>query len=232
MIISGNQPYFLPYIGYWQLIAAADIFLICDNFNYMKHGWISRNQILCGKGTTDITLELIKKSSNKLISDTFIVSNSSVMEKNKRKIYNEYHNAPYFDNGYDLFNKIVSCPDANLASFLENSIRVVCEYLCINTELRKTSELRPYGNLKKQERIYVDCEQLSASTYINSIGGVNLYDKREFAEHGIDLKFLKSDLPQYKQFSDEFIPSLSILDAIMFCSKGQLQEMLCCYSLV
>lgn len=232
MTLSSNQPYFLPYIGYWQLIAAADIFLICDNFNYIKHGWISRNHILCGRGTTDITLELIKKSSNKLILDTFIVNNSSVIEKNKRKIYYEYHNAPYFDKGYDLYNKIVSYPDTNLASFLENSIRVVCEYLGINTELRKTSELKPYGNLKKQERIYVDCEQLSASTYINSIGGVGLYDKREFAEHGISLKFLKSDLPQYKQFGDEFIPSLSILDAIMFCSKKQLQKMLCCYTLI
>ena len=232
MILSSNQPYFLPYIGYWQLIAAADIFLICDNFNFIKHGWISRNRILSNTGYTYINLDLCKKSSNKLISDIYLLSNSYSREKLMRKVYYEYHKAPFFDAGYELFERVITFPETNLASFLENSIEIVCNYLNINTILKNTSELRPYGNLSKEEKIFVDCEQLSATTYINSIGGRSLYNKKQFAEHGIELKFLQPNLPHYKQFNEEFVSNLSVLDAIMFCSKENLQGMLRCYSLV
>ena len=232
MIISANQPYFLPYIGYWQLIAVADVFLIGDDYSFIKRGWITRNKIFDNHTIRSFSLNVSGVSSNKLISQISLTENLHFKTKILHQVNTYYHKSAYFDIGYSLLEQIVFFPDLNLASFLEHSIRVICSYLDINTTIIRTSELNTYDMCKKQYRIFEYCKQLRADTYINSIGGQKLYDPQEFANHGITLKFLKSDFPPYKQFNNEFVPGLSILDAIMFCSKEQLQEMLGCYSLV
>ncbi len=232
MILAGNQPYFLPYLGYWQLINAADVFLIADDYNYIKRGWIARNQILLNNKPKLFSLDIKHKSSFRKINDIELSEDQKSKHRLLNQIDYEYHRAPFFLDGYSLLEDIVSCSEENLAVFLENSIRSICAYLDIMTPIRRTSELLSHDNSNKQERIFNYCKQLEADTYINLIGGTKLYNPLEFAEHGITLKFLKSDLPPYKQYNDEFVPGLSILDAIMFCSKEQLQEMLDAYSLV
>lgn len=232
MIISGNQPYFLPYIGYWQLIAAADIFIIGDDYSFIKGGWITRNRILDVQTIRPFSLSINSSSSNKLISELFLTDNPRLRTKLLYQVKTYYHKAPHFEIGYSILEKILSFPDLNLANFLEHSIRVICSYLGIRTVIRKSSEFHTYGTLFKQHRIFEYCKQLNADTYINAIGGKDIYNVDEFKNNGISLYFLKSLSTPYHQFSDTFYPDLSILDAIMFCSQEELQKILSYYSLV
>ncbi|MBR5660557.1 MAG: WbqC family protein [Bacteroidales bacterium] len=230
MILAGNQPYFLPYLGWWQLLKAADLFLIADDYYFIKSGWIARNRILIDGKPHYFRIEIKRGGSNRLINRLELIP---VSVKNKLKMLEfAYRKAPFFENGFLLAERILTYPESNLSLFLENSIREVCSYLGITTPLERTSGLEGNDLFKREERIYDACRRKGADTFINAIGGMALYDRDEFARHGINLKFLKSGLPEYKQFGGPFVERLSILDAIMFNSREDLQVMLDDYTLI
>lgn len=230
MILAANQPYFIPYIGYWQLIKSADVFSVDDNFNYIKKGWINRNRILINSQPHYFILPIKSVSSNKLIQDLYL------SEFNLKKLYRtiecSYGKAPNFESGFELMKDILSFQDHNLAEFLYHSISVMCDYLEINTKLIKTSSLAGNELFKREHRIYDQCDRQGFDTYINSIGGMELYDFEEFKKRGITLKFLKAKPIEYKQFNHPFVPNLSILDVIMFNSREEVIKMLDSYELV
>ena len=230
MILAGNQPYFLPYLAWWQLIKASDLFLISDDYNFIKSGWICRNRILVEGRPFFFKIEIKKRSSYRLIKNLEIMPVR--VDKKLKTLEYAYRKAPYFDNGIALAERILRCPETNLADFLENSIREVCSFLDITTPLKRSSELTGNAMLKREERIYDACRRLGADTYINAIGGTSLYHREDFARQCITLKFLRSGLPEYPQFKKPFVERLSILDAIMFNSPEALQEMLEDYTLI
>ena len=230
MILSGNQPYFIPYIGYWQLINNADVFIICDDYNYIKGGWINRNRILNGTEPIYCNLSLDKASQNKLINETFIKEMD--FEKQLRGIECSYRKSPNFEEGYRLMKEIFSCQNNNLADFLANSIQLIADYLEMNTKFVKSSSLEGNALLKREFRIYDFCERLGADTYVNAIGGMELYNFEEFKSRGLELQFLKTRDITYKQFDNAFVENLSILDVIMFNSKDEVKRMLGEFDLV
>lgn len=230
MILAGNQPYFLPYIGYWQLIHSADVFKISDDYRYIEKGWVNRNRILINGEPQYYRLEVIHPSSNKNINDLFI--NEIPIEKKRRQLDFTYHRAPCFQPTMEVMERIYSCPERNLADFLTNSIREICCYLGIETKIIRTSDFPHNSDYKREYRIYDLCHRIGADTYYNAIGGRELYSVEEFRNHGIELGFLKSGEIQYKQFKNEFVPNLSILDVMMFNSAEQIHEMLNDYSIV
>lgn len=230
MILSANQPYFLPYISYWQLINAADVFFIGDNYAYIKRGWINRNRILYRGAPELFGIEVSHASSFSLISELNILK----IDKRKKlnKLYEAYHKAPYYDIGVRLVEEIFDCQEENLSKFLISSIKTICRYLEINTPIHRTSELEGNDAFKREERIYDLCHRLDADTYINPIGGKALYQVEEFTRQGINLRFINTGDIAYRQFGDKFIDKLSILDVIMFNSKDEIQEMLSRYTLI
>ncbi|MBQ6284431.1 MAG: WbqC family protein [Bacteroidales bacterium] len=230
MILAGNQPYFLPYLGWWQLIKAADLFLISDDYNFIKDGWICRNRILVEGKPIYFRIEVRKKSNFRYIKDTQLMPLQ--VGKKLKTLEFAYRRAPFFSDGIALAERILRYPETNLACFLEHSIREVCSFLSITTPLKRTSEMEGNSLFKREERIYDACRRVGADTYINAIGGTKLYNRDEFASHGITLKFLKSGFPEYPQFRKPFVDRLSILDAIMFNSKEDLQKMLEDYTLI
>lgn len=229
MILAGNQPYFLPYLAWWQLIRAADLFLISDDYSFIRSGWICRNRILIDGQPHYFRIEVKKRSSYRLIKNMEIMPVNS--GKKLKTLHYAYRRAPYFEDGIALAERVLRFPETNLADFLENSIREVCSFLKIDTPLKRSSELAGNALYKREERIYDACRRTGADTYINAIGGTGLYDKDDFARHGITLKFLKSGLPEYAQYKKPFVNRLSILDAIMFNSAEELQAMLDDYTL-
>ncbi len=231
MILSANQPYFLPYIGYWQLINQADIFVISDNIQYIQRGWINRNRLLLEGKPVYFNVEISFVSRLKNIDELFI-SEELHLEKKRKQLFFAYHNAPYYEAGMNLFERIFAFEDKNLARFLENSIRIVCEYLDIQTKIVRSSDLPGNELLKKEQRIFDFCERLGADTYINAIGGQELYSYEEFSARGLKLGFIKTGDVRYKQFNQEFVPSLSILDVIMFNDKDSIREMLGNYTII
>jgi hypothetical protein len=229
MKIAIMQPYLFPYIGYFQLMSIVDKYVIYDDVNYIKGGWINRNNILLGGQKHMFTIRLEKPSPNKLINEILIKDDFCKILKT---IQYSYHNAPYFKQVNFLLEKIFSFPERNLSVFTINSIHLLCEYLGIETEFVVSHTLKKKSSLKNQDKVINICEILKADTYINHIGGQNLYKKNNFSQHNINLKFLKTKSINYQQSIIEFIPSLSIIDVMMFNSPLEIQIILNQYELV
>lgn len=221
MILCANQPYLLPYFPYWQLIHAGDMFLVGDDYAYIKHGWIARNRILVNGAETFLRLRIKGMSSFKLIRDTELCPFHAATLLCTVEM--AYHKAPFFADGFALANRVFGCLERNLSLFLTASIREVCAYLGIDTPIGLTSSLEGNSLLRREERIYDFCHRLGADHYVNPIGGQALYHFDEFRRQGLRLSFLHSEAP---------LPPLSVLDAVMHHSREELHAMLDRYTFI
>lgn len=227
------QPYFFPYIGYYQLINAVDKYIIIDDVNFIKGGWINRNRILVNKQPKYINLPLKGGSRHRHINELEVSSDRSFYQKNLRNLSIHYKKAPYFEEVYPLLEEIMLFEESNLAKWLENSIRKVCNYLDINTPIIVSSNIEKNTDLKCQDKVIDLCKIMEADEYINAIGGQKLYSKDVFMSEGIKLNFLHTNDITYNQFSKDMIePNLSIIDVMMFNSKEEIKKMLEEYTLI
>lgn len=226
------QPYFLPYIGYWQLMNSVDQFVLYDDVNYIMRGWINRNRILINGEPKYINLPLQHASQNKLICDIDICKDKCFVGKSLRTIELAYKKAPYFEVIFPMMIKIYESNEENLVAYIQNSFDVICEYLNIETEFIDSSSLKKDNNLRGQEKILAICDELHAAEYYNAIGGRELYSHDEFNKKGIKLHFLKTKGIEYCQFGNVFQENLSILDVMMFNSKDKISDFLDEYILV
>jgi hypothetical protein len=235
MKLAIMQPYLFPYIGYFQLVAAVNKFVIYDDVNFIKGGWINRNNVLINKKSNLFTVPLNKASSYTLINETKINLKFYNIWKVKflRSLEQSYKRSPYFTEVYNLIENVLEINENDLISELAvNSIKNVSDYLQLDTEICKTSE--NYNNKTKsgQERVLDICGIEKASHYINPIGGIELYSKNTFKENGIALNFIKSKPIIYSQFDNDFSPWLSIIDVLMFNSISEVNVMVNQYELV
>jgi len=233
MKLAIMQPYFMPYIGYFQLINSVDKFVIYDNIQYTKKGWINRNRILSNGKDKLITIP-IKKDSDYLNVVERELSESWGKDKIKmlNVIRSSYFKAPYYQETSELISKCLNNSEVNLFRFIYESIILINDYLEIKTPIVISSTIEADHTLKSQDKVLSICKKQNADVYINSIGGVELYDKEVFKQNNIELNFIKSNPLQYKQFDNEFVPWLSIIDIMMFNSKEQIKKYLNNYTLI
>ena len=225
------QPYFLPYIGYFQLISCVDLFVVYDNIEYTKKGWINRNRLL--KNGTDLTFTIpLKNDSDFLQVQQREVAADFRRDKLLNQIVEAYRKAPQFQAVMPLIKRIVCFEERNLFRYLEFSIVEVCRYVAITTPFVVSSTLSIDHSLKSQEKVVAICKAVGASHYVNSIGGATLYSAERFRLSGIDLSFLKCASRPYAQFGQPFVPSLSILDVLMFNAPEDIHRMLTEYELI
>ena len=217
------QPYFLPYVGYFQLINAADLFIVYDNIKYTKKGWINRNRFLLNGKDAVFSIPLRKDSDSLDIREREI---SPDFRKSKllNQIREAYRRSPYFERTFPLVERIVLEKETNLFKFILNSIRQTCESLAIGTEIVVSSSLPIDHSLPGKAKVVALCKHAGADVYINAIGGQELYSKEDFGAQGIDLKFLKTKPFEYEQLGDKFVPSLSIIDVMMFNSPDAIRK--------
>jgi hypothetical protein len=229
MILGIMQPYFMPYIGYWQLMAAVDTYVVYDDVNYIKGGWVSRNNILLNGQKHMFTITLNGASSNKLFNEITIKDD---FKKFSRLIESAYRKAPYYAEVSALLDKICNYEDKSLGAFMMNSFQVVLDYLEIDTKLILSSTIAKDNSLRGKEKVKHICQLLGADTYYNAIGGQELYDKNDFNADGIDLYFVQTNLTPYAQLGNEFVPGLSLIDVLMFNSPMETKKMLNAYTLL
>ena len=229
MNLAVMQPYLFPYIGYWQLIDAVDIFVIYDDVNFIKQGYINRNNILQKQKSHLFTLELIGASSNKKINDIKIGGNSN---KLLRTIKQNYSKAPFYKDVFQVLEEILNNEEKELSKFLGFSLVKIAKYLNIDTKFLYSSDIKNDKTFKPQDRLIDMSKILNATGYINAIGGVELYGKEVFSQNDINLSFLKTHEISYKQFNNAFVPDLSIIDIMMFNSKGNIENMLTQFELI
>jgi hypothetical protein len=223
------QPYLFPYIGYWQLIKEVDTYVVYDDVAYIVRGWINRNNLLVNGEKRLFTISLKTASPNKLINEIEILDDFTRFIKT---IEHNYSKAPYYENVIKIILQISAFNKSNLALFITNSIRIICNYLNIKTNIVLSSSLKKDNSLKGKEKIISICKQLDADEYYNSIGGIELYKREDFINNNISLYFLKPELIPYKQFKNDFIPGLSIIDVMMFNSVETINGMLDDFELV
>lgn len=233
MKIAIMQPYIFPYIGYFQLIQAVDKFIFYDDVNFIKKGWINRNQILINNQAHLITIPLNKASQNILIKDTLISYEENWAKKLLNNLEHNYKKAPYFNDAYSLIKQILEKNFNTISDFAINSIIEVSNYLEINTNFELSSEKYMDSiDLKKKFRLIEICKKNNATDYINPIGGKEIYTKEDFKIKGLKLKFIEPQINEYKQFNSGFISGLSIIDVLMFNSKEEVRKMLNKYELI
>lgn len=225
MKIAIMQPYFTPYIGYFQLIGAVDKFVVYDNIQYTKKGWINRNRLLINGSDEYITLPLKKDSDylnvlERYLSETFAAESTKTL----RKIKESYRKAPNFESTFPLVEQLFTCNKNNLFDFIFSSLQEICNYLAIKTDFVISSSIEMDHTLRSEQKVIEICRQCGADEYLNPIGGLELYSPQNFMQAGIKLNFIKSNPITYKQFDNEFIPWLSIIDVLMFNSKEQVMD--------
>ena len=227
------QPYIFPHLPYYQLFQAADIFVFYDDAQYMKGGWINRNRILLNGKPHFITFPVQKKTLGTIIAESSF-KDDIVRWKAKilRTMEQAYSKAPYFESAFPLIKNICEYDETNVARFAEHSIIEIVNYLDINVETRRSSELKTDSSQAGQDRVIAVVQALGGQTYVNTIGGMELYSPHNFATRNIELRFLKSSSETYTQFTDEFIPGLSIIDNLMFNSIEEISKQLGQFELI
>ena len=227
------QPYFFPYIGYFQLIYAVDKFVIYDDVNYIKKGWVNRNRILVNGSSFMFTLPIHKPSQNIYIRDTEISSNyKNWKAKFRTTLIHVYKKSAFFEENISIIDQILDNEDRMLSKYINHGLNIICQTLDIKTEIAVSSGTYKNSQMKAQKRIIDICKQEKASTYINAIGGVKLYEAEQFNQDNIELYFLESKEVKYQQKTKHYVPYLSILDQLMYTGIKNTKESLFKYSLI
>jgi hypothetical protein len=214
------QPYFFPYIGYFQLAGHCDAFVLYDDVEYTKRGWITRNRLQDSGVIRTFSLSLRRDDDHKKIRERELAPDFD-RHKLVRRIEEPYRRAPYFHEMSELLREAIIKPHVNLYDFLESTIAVVMARLSIKTTILRSSQVPHDLSLRGQDRVVALCAALGASTYVNPIGGTTIYSASEFLSKGIDLTFLRSNLSPYPQGIAKFEPAMSVIDMIAFCGFAQ-----------
>ncbi len=232
MKIGIMQPYYFPYIGYWQLMNAVDKYVIYDDVNFIKGGWINRNRVLNNGSASFFNVKMSNASPNLFINE--IGAPNDLIYKNKqiKTLEMLYKKAPYYDECIELITSVIMCEEENLALYLKNGIIEIAHLLDMKTEFTLSSELTKDNALKGSDKVIAICKELGATEYLNAIGGQELYDRDDFKSEGLGLSFVKTNIVEYKQFKADFVAGLSIIDVLMFNGKEKTKGMLNSYELV
>ena len=216
----------MPYVGYFQLMAIVDKYVIFDDVSYIKRGWSARNNILVNGQAHLFNVAVEGGSQNNLYTQVTVIDNFAKLRKTLEMAYKK---APFYQETMDLLERVFNYNDRRFNYFMKNSYSIILEYLGIKTDLLFSSDLSNNKELKGKDKILDICHLLGASEYYNAIGGQELYDRKEFDANGIKLGFVEPVIEPYPQLSKEFVPGLSVIDILMMNSKEEtLKQVLLC----
>jgi hypothetical protein len=229
------QPYFYPYIGYFQLIKATDRFILFDDVQYIRHGWINRNRLLkpC-EGFQYIIMPLSAHSRGTLIKDIQPADAGKNKDKILRQIEHYKKTAPCYKTVRSLMGDCFSTDQISIAEMNGYYLKVVCDYIGINFKVEVSSQMDfDYSQVQDAgEWALRICEQLEATEYINPAGGMELFDNSKFEKSNIRLRFLQPALHAYNQCREHFEPNLSIIDVMMFNEPAAVKNLINDYQIV
>jgi WbqC-like protein len=213
------QPYLFPYIGYFQLLQAVDRFVVYDDVAFIKQGWINRNRVLINGAAGYITVPVKHASSFVLIRDTVVDDDPQSVrwiDRMLKTIGSAYRRAPQFACVFPLVEAVLNEPTRKIAEIATASLKAVARFLDIRTEWVDSSTRYGNAHLAGEDRVLAICQAEGATDYVNVSGGRALYSRERFADRGLQLHFVQPRPLEYRQFQDPFVPSLSIIDVLMF----------------
>lgn len=230
--VAVMQPYFFPYLGYFQLIKAVDHFVFYDDVHFISNGWVNRNRVLINGEPKYFTIPCRKASQNKLINEIDHALNEKKRKKLLRQIKFSYGKAPFFENVFPIVKGILNSKYDKIYMLAAESVIQCCKYLNISADFKFSSQQYDNINLDRADRLIDITKKEHAEVYINAVGGTELYEKDYFKAQGIELYFLNPSSPEYNQFSESFVPNLSIIDVMMFNAPDKISGYLENYKLM
>ena len=215
MKLAINQPYFFPYLGYFQLLNQVNAFIFLDDVNYIKRGWINHNVIANPHGEElPFSVPLTKPSQNRHINQTLLSPTyPDWRAKWLLTLHHCYAQALNYSVVMPLLQEVVHGPNlVTIADLAERSIVETCKFLGVTNAFARSSEVpKTCGG---EERIIELCKNSSTTHYYNLSGGMSLYHAEVFRRHGIELLFVKGTA------------SLSIIDLLMRVPLDEVKQML------
>jgi hypothetical protein len=232
MKVSIMQPYFFPYIGYFQLMSACDTFVVFDDAQYIRRGWVNRNRILVNGGPKWVTLPVAAAARGQTIAQRQYLLHHRLTQRLRRRLVAAYERAPYFKATMQLVNDVLATDVTGVAAFNAALLVRVASQLDIRTPILVASAIPGARALTGEALVIETCRNLGASGYVNPIGGHHLYRPSHFADAGLTLQFLQSEAPEYRQFGARHVPALSIIDVLMFNDVTDVGPMLASFRLI
>ncbi len=208
------QPYFCPYLGYFQLVAAVDLFIFYDDVTFIRGGWINRNKIMSNGKEFLFTIPIADASSYRLIKDTEVNRKVKDIGKLLNNIKMSYARAACFKDVFPVVEDIFLRNQRTISEMAIDSVTAFSRYLGIDTQFKVSSEQGYSRSDDRVQNLLNILKTEGSNHYINPIGGMELYAKDDFAAHGVQLDFIKGK------------GSLSIIDVCMNTPAPQVLEII------
>lgn len=232
MKVAIMQPYFFPYIGYFQLMAVCDVFVLHDDVQYIKGGWVNRNRILLNGESRMITFPVQKDAHDLPINSRHYVEDRQARKDILNLIRQAYSKAPEYRNMFPALEDMLEFQDRNVANFNRNLIERIAGMIGLECRIVASSAMEKDDSLTGEQRVLDMCCQLGATDYFNPIGGTELYHSGTFRERGIALHFLEALDERYEQGTATWEPFLSMIDVLMFNPPAEVRRLLTRYRLI
>lgn len=233
MNVAVMQPYLFPYLGYFNLIHACDAFIFLDNVQHIPRGFVNRNRILMTGSAHMFTVPLAAAPRDKWINERHVGGNfHQFYNKFIATLEHAYSKAPHKHEILELVSQVLGCGEENLARLCDKSIRAVCRYLGLERTMLVASDMLTTDQarqLRGQDKIIRLAVMAEATRYLNPMGGIELYAPEDFANAGMELRFVQPTLPEYPQEDSTFIPGLSIIDVLMHVQPETVRHFLTAY---
>jgi hypothetical protein len=227
--VAVMQPYFFPYLGYFQLLAHVDVFVVYDDTQYVKQSWINRNRILERGEAVFLTLPVARGRHRELICEKSLAEPRRTEQKLLERVRHAYNTAPHLDSVSAFLEPLFPGNDETVASFNVRALRALQELLGLSTRLVLASERTYPRGGSPQERVIRICLEEGGTRYVNPIRArsLGLYDQAAFNAVGLELSYISASADiRYAQNGAPFVPDLSVIDVLMFNSPAQTRELL------
>lgn len=214
------------------MLNAVDKFVVYDDVNFIKGGWIARNRILSNGSPSYFSIVMQGASPFKLISEINVDTGFIWKKKLLKSIELSYKKAPYFEKVYPLVQNVIEIPSDLLVDYARESVLNVKDYLGIQTQVVPSSSVYNNSSLKSHERLIDICNIEHSDHYINPIGGIEIYSKEDFLQANIKIEFIKTLDITYRQYNEPFVANLSVIDVLMFNDVAAVKDFLEKYTLL
>lgn len=226
-LIGIHQPNFLPWLGYFAKIAKSDTFVIYDSAQFQKTGgtWTNRVKMLVNGAGAWATMPIVRSYHGTRRTDEMLIDDGSPWRSKLLKtIRQSYGKAPFFPQTFALVESLIGLPETNIARFNEHGIRAVMEVLGLTTPIVRSSELQVEG--AATDALIAMVNQVHGDAYLSGDGATGYQENEMFAAAGLGLVKLNFAHPTYTQGTNaEFIPGLSVIDALMWVGPGATSKM-------
>ncbi len=217
MLVTGHQPNYLPYPGFFDKISRADLYVIVDNTQFVKRGpfgWIHRNRIRTEDGWMWLTVPCITSGRfHQNINEVEIATEEQWQRKHRRSLAWNYEDAPYFEKYWPDLKTVYGTSWEKLQPLNETVLEHLFEFLGIDVPVRRASDLGVEGD--GTEYVLDLCRKTDADTYLSGVHGKDYLDVDRFGEEGVELRFQDYSFPVYDQvFNEQFVPNLSVIDLL------------------